>query len=143
VEEGTLLNPNGCGDEVFIHGQFPLVLPVCLPHVYVQVMCLGWARSRMATDLPRLDHFSEVVVVEPEVLFDGSGYVLPLDVKRKRVLQYGTLHGFQPINLQVLRRFFPTFDQEVKSVGARILPTEYNTHVGGVRIPTPEVCRFY
>ncbi|KAG8987546.1 hypothetical protein FRB90_003293, partial [Tulasnella sp. 427] len=85
------------------------------------------------------DHFSEVLVVEPEALFDPTtGEVLPLDVRRKRIMQYSALHGFQPVNLQVARRLYPQFDEEVKKLGARVMKTEYNTHVAGVRIPTPE-----
>lgn len=84
------------------------------------------------------DHFSEVVVVEPEALFDSNGEVLPMDVRRKRILQYTALHGFQPINLQVVRALYPTFDEEVKALGARVQKTEYNTHVAGVQIPSPE-----
>ncbi len=85
------------------------------------------------------DHFSEVVVVEPESLWDSQGHVLPLDVKRKRILQYNALHGFQPVNLHVVRRLFPGFDEEVKALGARVQITEYNTHVAGVSLPSPEV----
>ncbi|KAG8891881.1 hypothetical protein FRC00_012966, partial [Tulasnella sp. 408] len=85
------------------------------------------------------DHFSEVVVVEPEALFDANGEVLPMDVRRKRILQYTALHGFQPVNLQVVRALYPTFDEEVKALGARVQKTEYNTHVAGVQIPSPEV----
>ena len=91
------------------------------------------------TDFSPSDHFSEVVIVEPETLFNEAGDVLPQTTKRKRVVQYQTLHGFQPVNLQVLRRLFPTFDQEVTALGARILPTEYNAHVRGIQILSPEV----
>ncbi|KAG8945043.1 hypothetical protein FRC03_001829 [Tulasnella sp. 419] len=101
------------------------------------VVCGGSVSGLLAARVCS-DHFSEVIVVEPESLFDDSGAPHAVDFKRKRVLQYTALHGFQPVNLKVLRQLFPTFDEAVKAVGARVQPTEYNTHVSGIRIPSPE-----
>jgi hypothetical protein len=58
------------------------------------------------------DHFSRVVVVDPEVWEEGTGE--PRKHKRARVPQYTSLHGYQPFSLLALRKLFPTFDQEVQ-----------------------------
>ncbi|KAG8929360.1 hypothetical protein FRC02_005706 [Tulasnella sp. 418] len=84
------------------------------------------------------DHFRNVIIVEPEDLFDESGDALPPEYRRKRVLQYMVYHGFQPINLLALRKLFPDIDREILKSGGRILPANYNMHYSGVKLLFPE-----
>ncbi|KAI5116397.1 hypothetical protein M0805_005865 [Coniferiporia weirii] len=106
------------------------------------VICGGsiaglWA-ARVAAD-----HFEDVVVVEPEAWTateEGKGNTFsaegaPIDSQREhvrtRVMQYTSVHVFQPLALYALRKLFPNADQEVRNADGRIADYEMNVHAYG------------
>ncbi|THH06443.1 hypothetical protein EW145_g4086 [Phellinidium pouzarii] len=99
------------------------------------------------------DHFEDVAVVEPEPwlateegqsnTFDADG--TPIESRREnirtRVMQYTSVHIFQPLALLALRKLFPNVDEEVKNADGRIAAYEVNGHAFGrpiMKIPMHE-----
>jgi hypothetical protein len=63
----------------------------------------GFVAARILTD-----YFTKVIIVETD---------LQLVSNNARVGQRNQLHCFQPISLEIMRTFFPNFDQHAKNAG--------------------------
>ncbi|KZW01188.1 hypothetical protein EXIGLDRAFT_760950 [Exidia glandulosa HHB12029] len=100
------------------------------------------------------DHFSRVVLVEPELftfteaaksgeafatrtVHDKNGVYKTLAHKRSRVYQYASTHVVQVLLTRFLRAVFPDFNARAESSGARVTVGDLHLHIGGRALAIP------
>ncbi|KAJ7600423.1 hypothetical protein C8J56DRAFT_846958 [Mycena floridula] len=72
------------------------------------------------------DHFENVILVDPE-----------MNKAKTRILQYNAAHAFLSLFLDGARRLWPTFDNEMRAAGGRIVPADLQLHYSGVALLAP------
>ncbi|TFK99946.1 hypothetical protein BDV98DRAFT_570475 [Pterulicium gracile] len=77
-----------------------------------------------------LNHFEEVVLVDPE--FSKTLFGTP----KSRIMQYYSIHGYVIPFAEGLRRLWPSFDQRAKEAGQAPFDGNHGLHVDGAYVST-------
>ncbi|KAJ7711674.1 hypothetical protein B0H16DRAFT_1480153 [Mycena metata] len=89
----------------------------------------GGSIAGMVTARICADHFERVIIIDPE-LEDP-------EKPRARIMQYHAAHVILTIFADGARRLWPEFDAEMKTVGGRACPGDFQIHYSGIPLLTP------
>ncbi|KAF5384504.1 hypothetical protein D9757_006479 [Collybiopsis confluens] len=86
------------------------------------------------------DFFERVIIVEPEEWLSGNTmrqFSWEQEHKRTRVMQYESLHAFQALLFDGLKKLFPGFEEECRSSGISVSQADRQSSFSGIPIPLP------